>query len=80
MSLIDACFDFYINNQHIDSSKNLKGYTYLCPPKKAGVYTIGIVATGENTISTAYTFYDQTRYPDPKLGVSADWPHWTNGQ
>ncbi|MBQ4513424.1 MAG: transporter substrate-binding domain-containing protein [Anaerolineaceae bacterium] len=72
--------DFYINNQHVDSSKNLKGYTYLCPPKKAGVYTIGIVATGENTISTAYTFYDQTRYPDPKLGVSANWPHWTYGQ
>ena len=72
--------DFFINNQHVDSSKNLKGYTYICPPKKAGVYTIGIVATGENTISTAYTFYDQTRYPDPKLGVSADWPHWTRGQ
>ena len=69
--------DFYINNQHVDASKNLSGYTYLCPPKKPGTYVIAIVATGETTNSTAYNFTDSTNYPDPKLGVSADWPHWT---
>ena len=71
--------EFYINNQFVESSRNLSGYTYLCPPKKAGTYTFGIVAVGENRVSTAYNFIDTTQYPDPKVGVSADFPHWTLG-
>ncbi|MBR6088824.1 MAG: transporter substrate-binding domain-containing protein [Anaerolineaceae bacterium] len=69
--------EFYINNQFVDSSRNLSGYTYLCPPKKPGTYTIAIVAVGENRTSTAYSFIDMTQYPDPGVGVSAEWPHWT---
>lgn len=71
--------DFFINNQYVDTSRNLSGYTYLCPPKKAGTYSFGIVATGETKVSTAYNFIDNTNYSDPKVGVNAEWPHWTLG-
>ena len=71
--------EFYINNQFVDSSRNLSGYTYLCPPKRSGTYTFGIVAVGETRVSTAYNFIDGTNYPDPKVGVSVEWPHWTLG-
>ncbi|MBQ6502750.1 MAG: transporter substrate-binding domain-containing protein [Flexilinea sp.] len=69
--------EFYINNQYVDSSRNLSGYTYLCPPKKSGTYTFGIVAVGETRTSTAYNFIDSTNYASPAVGVNADWPHWT---
>ena len=69
--------EFYINNQYVDSSRNLSGYTYLCPPKKSGTYTFGIVAVGETRTSTAYSFIDSTPYASPAVGVNADWPHWT---
>ena len=69
--------EFFINNQYVDSSRNLKGYTYLCPPKKAGSYVFGIVATGATSISTAFTFTDVTNYRDPKVGVPAEFPHYT---
>ena len=69
--------EFYINNQYVDSSRNLSGYTYLCPPKKSGTYTFGIVAVGETRTSTAYNFIDSTPYASPAVGVNADWPHWT---
>lgn len=69
--------EFYINNQYVDSSRNLSGYTYLCPAKKSGTYTFGIVAVGETRVSTAYNFIDSTPYSDPKVGVNAEWPHWT---
>lgn len=69
--------EFFINNQYVDSSRNLSGYTYLCPPKKSGSYVIGIVATGATSISDAFTFVDDTRYPDPRVGVAAEFPHWT---
>lgn len=69
--------EFYINNQFVDSSRNLSGYTYLCPPKKSGTYTFGIVAVGETRTSTAYNFIDSTNYASPAVGVNADFPHWT---
>lgn len=71
--------EFYINNQFVESSRNLSGYTYLCPPKKSGTYTFGIVAVGETRTSTAYNFIDSTQYPDPKVGVDAEFPHWPLG-
>ena len=66
--------EFYINNQLVDTSKNLSGYNYICAPKKAGTYTYGIRALGETAVSDAFQFMDQTRYPDPMLGVPAEWP------
>lgn len=69
--------EFYINNQYVDSSRNLKGYTYLCTPNRAGSYVIGIVATGATTVSDAFTFVDTSNYPLHKTGVAADFPHWT---
>lgn len=66
--------EFYVNDKFFASSKNLSGYTSLCTPKKAGVYTFAIRAVGETAISTAFQFVDETRYPDPKIGVNADRP------
>jgi hypothetical protein len=66
--------EFYVNDKFYASSKNLSGYTSLCTPKKAGVYTFAIRAVGETAISTAFQFVDETRYPDPRLGVNADRP------
>ena len=66
--------EFYVNDKFYASSKNLSGYTTLCTPKKAGVYTFAIRAVGETAISTAFQFVDETRYPDPRLGVNAERP------
>ncbi len=69
--------EFYINDKFFASSKNLTGYTSLCSPKKMGVYTFAIRAVGETAVSTAFQFIDETHYPDPMLGVNADFPHPT---
>ena len=69
--------EFYINNQYVDSSRNLSGYTYLCTPNRAGTYVFGIVATGATSTSDAFTFIDNTSYPRHDVGVSADYPHWS---
>jgi polar amino acid transport system substrate-binding protein len=69
--------EFYINNQYVDSSRNLSGYTYLCTPYKAGTYVYGIVATGATSVSDAFTFVNNTSYPSHNVGVSADYPHYT---
>ena len=69
--------EFYINNQFVDSSRNLSGYTYLCTPAKSGSYVFGIVATGATSVSDAFTFVDNTSYPRHDVGVNADYPHWT---
>ena len=69
--------EFYINNQYVDSSRNLSGYTYLCTPNRAGTYVLGIVATGATSTSDAFTFIDNTTYPRHDVGVSADYPHWS---
>lgn len=67
--------EFYVNDKFYASSNNLSGYTSLCSPKKAGVYTFAIRAVGETAISTAFQFVDETRYPDPRIGRNADRPH-----
>ncbi len=64
--------EFYVNNQFFTETTNLSGYTSLCSPRKAGVYNFAIRAVGETAISDAFQFVDETRYPDPKIGVSAN--------
>ena len=68
---------FFVNNQFVNETENLSGYTSLCGPKKAGTYTFAIVAIGETTISTAFQFVDQTEYPDPRVGINDEPPHRT---
>lgn len=63
---------FYVNNQFFTETSNLSGYTSLCSPRKAGIYTFAIRAVGETAISDAFQFVDETRYPDPKIGVHVD--------
>ena len=69
--------EFYVNDKFFTSTTNLSGYTSLCSPKKAGVYTFAIRAIGETAISDAFQFIDETRYPDPKVGqnVPTPYPH-----
>ena len=69
--------EFYINNQFVDSSRNLKGYTYLCTPNRSGSYVFGIVATGATSVNDAFTFVNNTNYPRHDVGVSSAYPHWT---
>ena len=69
--------EFYINDKFFASTSNLSGYTSLCSPKKAGIYTFAIRAVGETAISTAFQFVDETYYPDPNIGrnVPTPYPH-----
>ena len=69
--------EFYINDKFVASTSNLSGYTSLCSPKKAGIYTFAIRAVGETAISTAFQFVDETSYPNPNIGrnVPTPYPH-----
>ena len=66
--------EFYIDNKLVDTTKNLSGNIYICGPKKMGIYTYAIRALGETALSDAFQFTDETRYPDPRLGVPAEFP------
>ena len=68
---------FYIDNQYVNETTNLSGYTSLCPPRKNGTYTFAILAIGETNLSTAFQFVDRTNWPNLAAGKNAPEPHWS---
>lgn len=76
--VVDATrVEFYVNNQIMDRSDQLKGSMYICPPAKQGTYTYAILAIGESTLSTAFQFVNNKDYTNDRVqpGHQAVWPH-----